>query len=94
MKKAIIQKLLRINRQFYDSLADSFAETRATPHPGFTLLLDFLPLNLASLLDVGCGNGRFGHFLDQHRPLKRYVGVDFSTELLQIRRVSFPLEVL
>jgi len=83
MREATKKKLLQLNQEFYDSLADSFAETRGTPHPGFTLLLDYLPAELDGLLDVGCGNGRFGHFIARHRPLQRYVGVDFSGELLQ-----------
>jgi SAM-dependent methyltransferase len=83
MERQVQEKLLQLNQSFYDTLADSFAETRVTMHPGFTLLLDYLPAELDSLLDVGCGNGRFGHFLAQHRPLQHVTGVDFSVELLQ-----------
>jgi SAM-dependent methyltransferase len=94
MDAQVQEKLLALNRSFYDALADSFTETRATMHPGFSLLLDYLPADLDSLLDVGCGNGRFGHFLAQHRPLRRVTGVDFSVELLQKAADLHPGEYL
>lgn len=76
------QKLLSLNREFYAALADPFAATRETPQPGFDRLLAALPCSPCNVLDVGCGNGRFGHYLQQHNALKHYVGVDFSVELL------------
>lgn len=41
--------------------------------------------NSLSVLDVGCGNGRFGQFLDQQLPnfAIRYTGIDNSTALLK-----------
>jgi SAM-dependent methyltransferase len=36
------------------------------------------------LLDVGCGNGRLGHYLQQQQAVGEYVGVDFSSSLLNI----------
>ncbi len=90
MKDNVVQKLLNLNRQFYDSLADPFAETRETPQPGFERLRDFLPRELVSVLDVGCGNGRFGYFLTQHNILAHYAGVDFSGELLTKAAIRVP----
>lgn len=77
------QTLRDLNQQFYCNLADPFAASRAAPQPGFALLLDWLPVNTGALLDVGCGNGRFGHYLLFRQPPWHYVGVDFSTRLLQ-----------
>ncbi|MCP4425896.1 MAG: class I SAM-dependent methyltransferase [Chloroflexi bacterium] len=82
MEQKVVQQLLDLNRAFYDSLAEPFAATRETPQPGFERLLAALPRVPASVLDVGCGNGRFGHFLAQHNALDHYAGVDFSGELL------------
>lgn len=83
-------RLRALNRQFYNSLADSFAESRAAPQPGFARLLEWLPSPKVSLLDVGCGNGRFGLFLASHNRLARYVGVDFSATLLQKAQALLP----
>ncbi len=41
-----------------------------------------LPQPCARLLDVGCGNGRFGQYIQQHQATVGYVGVDFSGGLL------------
>ncbi|MEZ4513721.1 MAG: class I SAM-dependent methyltransferase [Chloroflexota bacterium] len=82
MKPEVARQLGELNRRFYASLADPFARSRAHPQVGFLALLPFLPQQCGTVLDVGCGNGRFGHFLQQHHPFDRYVGVDFTVELL------------
>lgn len=82
MTPEIAQKLIDLNQTFYTEIADSFVDSRRTPQPGFQRLLDFLPDGSASLLDVGCGEGRFGRFVQSYRPLQRYVGVDFTLDLL------------
>ncbi len=84
MNPEIIQKLLTLNQTFYDSFAESFSQTRRPINPGFDGLLAALPGSPVDLLDVACGNGRFGHYLQQKGALRRYVGVDFSGKLLQI----------
>lgn len=81
MKDEVAARLVALNRDFYRELADPFAESRLTPQPGFARLLAYMPAEGARALDVGCGNGRFGHFLLQSRPMQ-YTGVDFSSELL------------
>lgn len=40
----------------------------------------------ARVLDLGCGNARFGHFLTGIRPMLRYTGLDASETLLAIAR--------
>lgn len=82
MDPDIVSRLRALNSAFYRKLAAPFAQTRARPQPGFFLLLDYLPWSSLSLLDVGCGEGRFGRFLMEHASLETYVGVDFSRELL------------
>lgn len=82
MTPVIAQKLIQLNQTFYAEVADSFAASRKSPQPGFQRLLDYLPTGSASLLDVGCGEGRFGRFVQKQRPLQKYVGVDFTTDLL------------
>lgn len=82
MRDEIIQRLLNLNREFYDAQADSFSGSRVTPQPGFARLLPHLPQPCPRFLDVGCGNGRFAQFLQEHDRIGEFVGVDFSEELL------------
>ncbi len=90
MTPEVAQKLLVLNREFYAALAQPFAETRETPQPGFDRLRAALPDMPCDVLDVGCGNGRFGHYLQQHNALGHYVGVDFSSELLAHAALRVP----
>jgi SAM-dependent methyltransferase len=84
MQPEIVQKLQELNRHFYEAHADEFSQTRQTFNPGFEALRLLLPQPCARLLDVGCGNGRFGAYLQQHQAICEYVGVDFSGRLLEI----------
>lgn len=82
MHEDTIRKLLALNQGFYNDLAGPFAESRLRPQPGFHRLLEELPQPCDYLLDVGCGDGRLGRFLQARRAIKWYTGVDFSAELL------------
>lgn len=82
MDSEVVSRLRALNRVFYEKLAAPFAQTRSRPQPGFFLLLDYLPRPCPRLLDVGCGEGRFGRFMREHVALEEYVGVDFSPRLL------------
>jgi SAM-dependent methyltransferase len=82
MQEEIVRKLLALNRDFYNEMAEPFAESRVRPQPGFHRLLEELPQPCDYLLDVGCGDGRLGRFLQARRAIKWYTGVDFSAELL------------
>lgn len=86
MDKTVVERLLALNRDFYRQFADPFVETRARPQEGFFKLLDFLPQSEGHLLDVGCGEGRFGRFTLENGLASRYTGVDFSAEMLQAAR--------
>lgn len=81
MDSKTAERLIDINREFYRRFADHFAETRKNPLPGFRILLDYLPPTVSNVLDIGCGEGRFGRFLQQHFRIERYTGIDFSREL-------------
>lgn len=83
---ATIHRLNDINRRFYATVADDFDTTRSKPWPGWRQLLPHLrrlSANPLRLLDVGCGNGRFGLFAarELNRPL-RYHGLDNNAALL------------
>lgn len=82
MQDDVVQRLLALNQEFYDAQADAFSGSRVTPQPGFARLLPHLPQPCPRFLDVGCGNGRFGQFLQSQKRIGEFVGVDFSEELL------------
>jgi tRNA (uracil-5-)-methyltransferase TRM9 len=86
MREEIRQQLLAINRAFYSRLALPFARSRSRPQPGWSRLVAHLPEPCPTLLDVGCGEGRFGRFLLEQQRIGRYTGVDFSGELLEQAR--------
>ncbi len=82
MNDATIKRLNAINRRFYETTATAFDETRGRPWPGWDRLLPYLRTPL-TVLDVGCGNGRFGRFLaDRLSGPLRYHGLDSSPALL------------
>lgn len=77
-----IQQLLALNRRFYQVNAQTFAARREHPWPGWTRI--WLQTAPTSVLDVGCGHGRFAQFLANKNPEIKYLGVDFSSELLAL----------
>ncbi len=86
MDETTISRLNQINRDFYARIADAFDKTRQQPWPGWERLIPYLSPPL-SVLDVGCGNGRFGLFLAQHLPgTIHYRGIDNNPILLQHAR--------
>lgn len=82
MNDKTIQTLNEINRRFYEITAQEFDQTRGTPWLGWEKLVEHLPARELSVLDVGCGNGRFGVFLAEHRQIQ-YHGMDNNPALLQ-----------
>lgn len=91
MDVAIRQQLNAINQRFYQITADAFDETRSSAWRGWEPLPAQLTPAPHSVLDVGCGNGRFGVFLAEHLPTSfEYVGIDNSAELLAHARAAFP----
>ncbi|HSM57728.1 MAG TPA: class I SAM-dependent methyltransferase [Candidatus Sulfomarinibacteraceae bacterium] len=90
MRSDVVERLLEINENFYAGLARPFARTRARPQPGFERLLDYVPVGPGRLLDLGCGEGRFGRFFLAHFPAVDYVGVDASAPLLERAHQTLP----
>lgn len=78
MRTFVARRLLRINARFYQQFGAEFAASRSALQPGMLRALPALT-GCAAVLDVGCGNGRFGGALPA--PV-RYVGVDSSAALL------------
>lgn len=80
--------LLKLNRDFYLKIQPYFNTSRQSPWSGWQKLLPYLPHRQAGLqgptlqvLDLGCGNGRFGIWLAKQRRIK-YTGLDNNQYLL------------
>jgi SAM-dependent methyltransferase len=87
MNSATIRQLDQLNKQFYAQIHQEFAQSRAEPWEGWQQLLEFWPESVKTavrikVLDIGCGTGRFGHFLQQETKPIVYYGIDNSAELL------------
>lgn len=93
MDRATADALRALNRRFYEERAEEFSASRNAPWPGWLRLLPRLRALCAvgrtlSLLDAGCGNGRFAHFLGDQMPGHGivYSGVDASAALLELAK--------
>ncbi|MBU2543301.1 class I SAM-dependent methyltransferase [Patescibacteria group bacterium] len=92
MNKIFIRQLNRLNQQFYQRVATSFSDSRSYYWQGWNKLVPYLKelskdrRRHITVLDIGCGNGRFGSFLAQQlQEIKiKYIGIDNSEELLKI----------
>lgn len=96
MDDATIDHLNAINRAFYAQVAGDFDATRGSAWRGWERLLPYLPTPETPLtvLDVGCGNGRFGIFLQERVGAIDYHGIDSSPALLDRARIALPDAVL
>ncbi|PJA21696.1 hypothetical protein COX59_03905 [Candidatus Beckwithbacteria bacterium CG_4_10_14_0_2_um_filter_47_25] len=73
--------LLKLNEKFYLKTQAYFNISRQSPWPGWQKLLSYLQGPTLQVLDLGCGNGRFGVWLSgQHRI--DYTGLDNNQFLL------------
>jgi len=81
MEDETARRLVAMNQAFYERFAAPFAASRSEAAPGFARLLSYLPPG-GDVLDVGCSDGRLARFLRQNSAQGRYVGVDFSPNLL------------
>src|SRR5258708_32241868 len=88
MDDATVHQLNDLNREFYAATADRFEEFRRGSWPGWKPLIPLLKPGM-SVLDVGCGNGRFGTFIArQIGAAYRYHGVDSNAAFLERARAS------
>lgn len=85
MEPEIQNKLLDLNRRFYDQFAASFSDTRNRAQPGVRQRVPDL-LKATSILDVGCGNGTLACALKKTGYSGQYLGIDVSEGLLSSAR--------
>jgi len=95
MDEQTARALNAINPTFYSANAAEFDRSRSAPWPGWTRLLPRIrqirveATAALSVLDVGCGNARFGAFLADQLPATQlppggihYCGIDSSPPLI------------
>lgn len=83
--------LLTLNRRFYEQVAHHFDATRQSWTPGLRAILPYFRSagkERLSVLDVGCGNGRFARLLEKAGILASYTGVDGNGSLLGLAQQS------
>jgi len=92
MDAEVAQRLIALNKAFYQKLASPFSATRNQVQPGVKRVLDDVPKD-ASILDLGCGNGSVAKELARRGYSGKYIGIDSSEDLLTIARknVSSPM---
>ena len=91
------EQLRALSLAFYEAHAQGFDASRAElPWPGWERIVPLLPKRPLSVLDIGCGNGRFARYLHAARRSDGtglefdYVGTDASEALLEAARARVP----
>lgn len=85
MQAAVVQQLIALNREFYQTHAEAFSATRGRLQTGMLRTLETVPTT-AQVLDLGCGNGGVAAHLAASGHRGSYVGLDFSDGLLAAAR--------
>jgi tRNA (uracil-5-)-methyltransferase TRM9 len=83
MNPEVAQKLLNVNLQFYQTFSNQFSATRQRIQPGVRKILERLPEEV-SILELGCGNGELPLQLSRKNHRGYYLGLDFSSPLLEL----------
>lgn len=83
MQDHISAYLHHINSEFYQTFAESLADTRGRLQPGILKVLERLP-GEADVLDLGCGHGQIARWRMERGDRGRYVGIDSSSSLLAL----------
>lgn len=90
MQQATTKKLITLTNQFYSQHAKSFSATRQIAWEGWNNLIAFFQLQNPSILDIGCGNGRFLQFIRDQQIHCSYQGVDNNPELIAQAKLMTP----
>lgn len=90
MTDETVARLTSINRSFYEHHAGEFSEMRSPSGAELEWIIQWVPAH-ASVLDLGCGNGRAAALLAAQGFRGVYVGIDRSPSLVCLARESAAL---
>ncbi|MCU0612298.1 MAG: methyltransferase domain-containing protein [Candidatus Eisenbacteria bacterium] len=90
MTPELAGRLAAINRAFYENHALEFSDTRSASGAEIKWIIPWIPAG-ASVLDLGCGNGRTAALLATRGFRGVYVGIDGSPSLVRLARESAAL---
>ena len=93
MQAELIERLLGINREFYQNFGEAFSATRARLQPGVRRLVEGLE-GIENILDLGCGNGELAGWLARTGHHGSYTGLELSPTLLSAanrKHGNFPI---
>lgn len=91
VRLSVQKQLLKMNQEFYRTVAAEFDRTRQGLPVGMLALAQLLHEQLSQpirLLDVGCGNGRFARALVARELRGSYTGLDADRQLLDLAAVQ------
>jgi len=77
-----IQRIIALNREFYQTFSGSFSATRAHVQAGVRQAAKRFP-HAGNILDLGCGNGNLMQILSKNEFKGMYAGMDFSEKLIE-----------
>jgi len=82
VRPEVVERLLSINREFYQSFAEPFRATRGRLQPGVIRALESVTLE-ANMLDLGCAHGLLAKEMSGRDFSGNYLGLDSSPMLLE-----------
>lgn len=80
-------ELIKMNKESYNKIAIPFSNTRSYSWVDFKNFEPFLQKDI-DILEIGCGNGRLIEFVKPY--YKKYIGIDFSQNLLNEAKKKYP----
>lgn len=83
-----VKDILKLNRDFYQSVSKEFSLTRQRPWEGWDRAVETVlkyqgkDREDVSVLDIGCGNGRFYDFISKKIKSVNYTGIDINNDFI------------
>ncbi len=87
MKNNRIEEILNGLEAGYNLMADKFSQTRSFFWDDLAFISDYIE-DGDTLLDYGCGNGRFLEIIKNKKI--NYIGVDISRNLIELAKAKYP----
>ncbi len=89
MNLKAVKDILKLNRDFYQSVSTEFSKTRQNPWEGWNRAVESslktlkMDKETIKVLDLGCGNGRFYNFIKDKVENIKYTGVDINNDFIK-----------